>query len=166
MTRDGRMTTPEGARQAALERRRLEREKRDRQPSVQRRRTEAQQRREEWSRVWNARWKVEWREKEAQPLYEMLRPGFRLRRPGTVRSNSFATMRPRLIIHLEAVVADLDSELVYARQNRRTRKGGWPRSRPLPGRDLAEADESVNRWQAENDGPLILKFHSKNCGDL
>jgi hypothetical protein len=123
--RDGRMPDPHAAwetrSKADNERRRKAREKRDQQPSVQKRRAERQQQHKEYIGTMRAEWEAEHREKEAQPLYEMLHQVFGFADPELWRSNSFATMPPRLIIHLEAVVADLDSEPVDARQSPRTR---------------------------------------------
>jgi hypothetical protein len=132
MIRDGRMPSPQEARQevnqrrwarlseeeraieearaADQERRRQAREKRAQQPSEQRRRAAAQQRREEERRAWDADWQARRREDDEQPLYEMLNEVFDFADPELWKSNSFAALRPRLIIHLEAVVAKLERQ--------------------------------------------------------
>jgi hypothetical protein len=116
MIRDGRMPNPEDAHKASLERRRLAREKRDRQPAVQRRRAEAKQRYEEQIRAMRAEWEAERREDEQRPLYEMLHETFDFADPELWKSNSFAALRPRLIIHLEAVIAHLEYEQAHMRR--------------------------------------------------
>jgi hypothetical protein len=133
MIRDGRMPSPQEARQEANqrrwarlseeeraleearaadeERRRLAREKRDKQPEVQRRQAAAQQQRERERQAWDAEWKATWRDNAEQPLCEMLNEVFDFADPELWKSNSFAALCPRLIIHLEAVVACLDQHL-------------------------------------------------------
>jgi ribosomal protein S27AE len=104
-----------GRRRHPWERRRLEREKRDRQPAVQRRRAEAQQRHLEEMHAMNAEWEAKECEDEAQPLHEMMHELFDFADPELWKSNSFATLRPRLIIYIQAAVARLEYEQVSAR---------------------------------------------------
>jgi hypothetical protein len=111
MIRDGRMPTPEEARGAAAERRRIEREKRAKRPSEQKRRTRRKAREEALRRAAEARW----REQEAQPLYEVLAETFDFADSGLWKSNSFGRLKPRLIVHLEAAVADLEVGSVFTR---------------------------------------------------
>jgi hypothetical protein len=44
--------------------------------------------------------KTRWREDGEQPLYEMLNDVFDFTDPELWKSNSFAALRPRLVIHL------------------------------------------------------------------
>jgi hypothetical protein len=143
MIRDRRMPSPQEARarrrarlpeaeRAALEageaddeRRRLAAEKRAQQPSTQRRRAEAQQRRAELSRAWAAESQAKRREDHEQPLHETLSEVFDFADPELWKSNSFAALRPRLIIHLEAVIAKLNAERAFAQKQRRGRDRVW-----------------------------------------
>jgi hypothetical protein len=104
MIRDGRMPSPEKARAEAADRRRVEREKRAARPSEQKRRAE----REAEIAASRRRWKARRREEEAQPLHELLADSFDLANPELSKSNTFASLKPRLIIHLEAVIAELE----------------------------------------------------------
>src|SRR5260370_40401440 len=94
MIRDGRMPSPERAKKAREER--LDR--RRQQPAAQRRRAQRQEQR----KAWNTEWQKRRREDAEQPLYEMLSEVFDFADPELWKSNSFAAMRPRLIVHLEA----------------------------------------------------------------
>jgi hypothetical protein len=60
-----------------------------------------------------------------QPLYEMLNEVFDFADPELWKSNSFAALRPRLIIHLEAVVAELERERLSATNRMKGRNRGW-----------------------------------------
>jgi len=102
MIRDGRMPSPEEARQA----RKGRNERRQQQPAQQRRRA-AQ---EASSRAFSARMEAERREKAEQPLYEVLSDIFDFAEPALWKSNSFAALRPRLLRHVEAAVAHLASQ--------------------------------------------------------
>src|SRR5260370_6796421 len=104
MIRDGRMPSPERAKKAREER--LDR--RRQQPAAQRRRAQRQEQR----KAWNTEWQKRRREDAEQPLYEMLSEVFDFADPELWKSNSFAAMRPRLIVHLEAVVANLERQRV------------------------------------------------------
>jgi hypothetical protein len=117
MIADGRMTSPQRAKEIREER--LQR--RRQQPSVQRRRAE----RKEESRAWRDESETRRREDAEQPLYEMLHEVFDFADPDLWKSNSFAAMRPRLIVHLEAAVANLERE--HLRQSHRMtgRDRGW-----------------------------------------
>jgi len=96
MIRDGRMPSPEQARQtrqARLERRRL-------QPAQQRRRAERKARREDTSKASYALWDAERREKGARRSTKLLSEIFDFADPELWKSNSFAALRPRLLIHV------------------------------------------------------------------
>ena len=121
MIRDGRLPSPERVkeiREARLERRRQ-------QPAAQRRRAEAQQRVKEESRAWHDEWETRTREDAEQPLYEMLHEIFDFADTDLWKSNSFAAMRPRLIVHLKAAVANLEREHLTASHSINGRNRGW-----------------------------------------
>jgi hypothetical protein len=103
MIRDGRMPSPEDARQ----RRRAEREKRALQPAQQRR----QQERLKRDLLSRALLDAERKERAEPPLYEMLADVFDFADPDLWKSNSFAALRPRLTTHVRAVIAKLEYNL-------------------------------------------------------
>jgi hypothetical protein len=115
MIRDGRMPTPEQARAEHNERRRAAREKRQRQRAQIRKREEAGRHNDT---MWNA-YSLKYKEDEAQPLYEMLPEAFDFADPELWKSNSFASLRPRLVLHLKAAIASLEHDLAFT--IRRTR---------------------------------------------
>lgn len=132
MIRDGRMPAPEEAYEAHQERRRLEREKRARQPAVQRRRAATKQRQEERWRAYQAEHQAERREESAPPLHELLHEVFNFADAELWKSNSFAALRPRLTIHLERVVAQIEREEMSTRHALATAKvryRGWAERR-------------------------------------
>jgi hypothetical protein len=104
MIRDGRMPSPERARAEADERRRVARDKRARQPAQQAR----QARREAEMEAFRRKMRADRREWEQPPIYEALNEAFDLADPELWKSNSFAALRPRLIVHLEAAIAELE----------------------------------------------------------
>jgi hypothetical protein len=110
MIRDGRLPTPLGA----LERRDAERERRRQRPSEIRRRQEQQERRERSGKLSHARWDADWQERKQPPLYEALAEAFDFGDPDLWRSNSFASLRPRLVIWMQSVVAQLECDVESA----------------------------------------------------
>lgn len=104
MIADGRIPAPEQAWAELRERQQRAREKRDRQPSVQKRRAARQAEQEAFRRWCDLRRHDE----EAPPLYEMLAETLDFADPNLWKSNSFAALKPRLITHLEAVIAELE----------------------------------------------------------
>jgi hypothetical protein len=126
MIRDGRMPSPEEARQARKDRR----ERRQQQPAQQRRRVQQEAARAERSKAWRAQYDATQREKNELPLYEFLSDIFDLADAELWKSNSFAALRPRLLIHVEAAVAGLEdarsSVIIYeltSSDSRRRRDG-------------------------------------------
>jgi hypothetical protein len=93
-------------------RRRRAKEKRAQQPAQLRRVAEAQQLQEQENQAWLTQWQTEAAERREQPLYEVLSEIFDFADPELWKSNSFAALRPRLIVHLEAVVAELERRAV------------------------------------------------------
>jgi hypothetical protein len=107
MIRDGHLPSPQEARAA----RRARREKRRDQPA-QRRKREARALAEQTeSMLYSNAWRAEEREKVAPPLYEVLADVFDFTDPELWKSNTFAALRPRLVVHLQAAVARLDADL-------------------------------------------------------
>jgi hypothetical protein len=100
MIRDGTMPAP--TEQAAERQRR--REQRSRQPAEIRRR-EARERKYALLR---AESDANMRERNQPPLYEALAEALDFSDPDLWRSNSFASLRPRLVIHLQSAVAALE----------------------------------------------------------
>jgi hypothetical protein len=109
MIRDGRMPAPdELAREA-----RARREKRRQQPAQIRNRDERRRLNQSWSDAYTAKWEAERADKAELPLLEALAEAFDFAHPELWKSNSWAAMRPRLIVHQRAVVAGLESDLAY-----------------------------------------------------
>jgi len=108
MIRDGRLPTP----LEALQRWDAERERRQQRPSEIRRRQEREERQERSREISQARWDAEWQERKQQPLYEALAEAFDFSDPDLWRSNSFASLRPRLVVWMHSVVLDLQGDPV------------------------------------------------------
>jgi hypothetical protein len=109
MVRDGRMPSPE----QAAENFKARRERRRQQPAQQRRRAQRDARDKASSDASSAKWHAEQREKRELPLYEAIAEIFDFVDRELWRSNSFAALRPRLIVHLEHAVASLESERAW-----------------------------------------------------
>jgi len=105
LVRDGTLPAPEEAKR----RRHEERERRAQRPSELRRK---QARKERFLRAW---FKADWENQEAAPFYEIFAEAFDLADPGLWKSNSFAMVRPRLVIEVRAAIARLEHELCEQR---------------------------------------------------
>jgi hypothetical protein len=123
MIRDGRMPSPQQAHADRLARqpaeeaaRKRRREKRNHQPAQIRKREAARARQEAVSAAYDAVWKAEQQDKAQLPLLEALAEAFDLTDPELWKSNSWAMMRRRLVIHQRMVVAELEKDLAYAAQ--------------------------------------------------
>lgn len=92
--RDGRTPTPREVLDEVAARRRAEEQKRreEREAETERMRLASE---------------IEWDERSAQPLYETLDEAFNLADPDLWKSNSFAALKPRLVLHVEAAIATL-----------------------------------------------------------
>ena len=101
MIREGTMPSPEEARRLHRERLERQREQRDKQPAEIRK----AQAREEESRLLTASFAAERTERAATPFYETFAEAFDLADPDLWRSNSFAMLRPRLLVEVRAAVA-------------------------------------------------------------
>jgi hypothetical protein len=121
---DGRMPSPEAAKAARAEyEQRQQREqaerrkKREQQPAQIRKREEKAEALRRWGDAhWAAR-TAEKNERQMPALYETLANVFNLSDPELWKSNSFASLRPRLVAHVQAVVAKLVSDIAWAAMN-------------------------------------------------
>lgn len=111
MIRDGRLPSPARAREFRIERLERQRQRRNQQPAVQRREAEKKQREAAFYRASYAKQRTQSAEAAVAPLYEVLNEVFDFADPELWKSNSFAALRPRLVIHVEAAVARLESNL-------------------------------------------------------
>jgi hypothetical protein len=102
MIADGRMPTPEQAKQA----RRARLEARRAQPAEITRR----QQRQEADRLLHVHRDADFCEREAAPMWEVLDQALNLTDPELWKSNSFAVVRPRLVIALQAYIAKVECE--------------------------------------------------------
>jgi hypothetical protein len=107
MIRDGRMPTPEEANKARKDRLARDRARRANTPSGNRRLAE----RAERERLWTAHMDAHRADEQAPPLHEVLAEAFDLSDPNLWRSNSFAMLRPRMIISVRRTIAELECEL-------------------------------------------------------
>jgi hypothetical protein len=107
MVRDGTLPTPEEAARLRREVAQREREKRAKRPSEIRRAEE----RAEGVRLLRAMSDAHWAERSATPFYEIFAEAFDLADPNLWKSNSFAMVRPRLLIEVRAAIADLECEI-------------------------------------------------------
>jgi hypothetical protein len=128
MVRDGTFPDPEEAvarRRAAAQQ---ERERRARRPSEIRRANE----RAERDRLFREYCDADSEERMAAPFYEIFAEAFDLADPSLWKSNSFAMVRPRLLIEVRAAIAKLEYELLRLRTKHR-------RKSPKTERELARA---------------------------
>jgi hypothetical protein len=115
MVRDGTLPAPEEARQRRHEIAQREREKRAKRPSEIRRKEERKQERAERDRMFGAYWKAHHENEIATPFFEIFAEAFDLADPDLWKSNSFALLRPRLVIETRAAIADLEYTLHRAK---------------------------------------------------
>jgi hypothetical protein len=113
MIRDGRMPSPEQAWAIRIASASERCEKRERQPAQIRKREEQRRAQEARTAAYMALWEAEKQDKAQPPLEEALADAFDFTDPELRKSNSWAILRPRLIVHQSAVVARLESRLVY-----------------------------------------------------
>jgi hypothetical protein len=114
MVRDGSFPSPEEATVLHREAKRRERERRAKRPSEKRR---AQERAEE-KRLWHEHFDADCAERSATPFYAIFAEAFDLTDPDLWKSNSFALVRPRLLIELRATIANLEFDLHRWRTNK------------------------------------------------
>jgi hypothetical protein len=130
MVRDGTLPTPEEAKrrrregvQRALEVAQRKREQRSQQPSEQRRTLQREHEREQRERLLSAWADAQMAEFQAKPFYAIFAEAFDLADPNLWKSNSFAMVRPRLVIEVRAAVATLASNAHRYRRDKKRREG-------------------------------------------
>lgn len=155
---DGRMPDPETAKSNsdlgiatpwAIERKaqaKREREQRAKRPATLKRKAEDQQRRE----LLSASFDAEFADEEAQPLFEALADAFDLTDPDIWKSNSFAMLRPRLALHVRAIVASLELELVDE-----IRRGATPPFSMWASKEQRKAALAYRKEKAAHNVPKI-----------
>jgi hypothetical protein len=124
MIRDGRLPRPEVAKAAQEVHRKARAErraKRNAQPAQQRKFEEKKRRHRELSELWSAEWRAKWQEEQAPALWKAFHEVFDFTDPELWKSNSFAVLRPRLILHLQAIIARLERALADHRARALTR---------------------------------------------
>jgi hypothetical protein len=104
MIADGRMPSPQEAGKSYAEEVMQKRAKRAQQPAQITR----DQRRATARRLFSAKMEADLRDEEELPLWEVLAQAFDFTDPDIWRSNSFAVMRPRLIISIKRTIAELE----------------------------------------------------------
>jgi hypothetical protein len=107
IVRDGTLPSPEEARRRRRNETERERQKRANRPSEIRRKQEGEKRK----RLLRATCDADWEERHARPFFELFAEAFDLADPDLWKSNSFALLRPRLIIEARAAVAELEYRL-------------------------------------------------------
>jgi hypothetical protein len=116
MVRDGTLPAPEEAVRLRHEARQREREQRAKRPSEIRKAAE----RAEQKRLSHTAYDAYWEERWATPFYEIFAEAFDLADPNLWQSNSFAMVRPRLLIEVRAAVTDLERQIHEWRTKQRT----------------------------------------------
>jgi hypothetical protein len=114
MIRDGRMPDPQQAlveHQQGLKERR---EKRERQPAQIAKREARQLAHKRESDLLFAAYTAKFEDERAPPIVEELGDAFDFADPDLWKSNSWAMIRPRLVLHQRAVVVRLEYELCHA----------------------------------------------------
>ena len=110
MIADGRMPTPEEARaqrQAAVAKRKAAHDK----PANVRARQKRKEQQERSQELWLRSSRAKFRDDEETPLWECIADTFDFSDPNLWRSNSFASLRPRLVVWMQAIVTKLEHDL-------------------------------------------------------
>jgi hypothetical protein len=151
MILDGRMPSPQQAHADRLARepaeeaaRKLRREKRNQQPAQIRKREAARARQEAETAAYTAAWGAEQADKAQLPLLEALAEAFDLTDPELWKSNSWAMIRPRLVIHQRMIVAELEKDLAYAARRAAAQPFAMYASKEQRKRQRAERQEWGN----------------------
>jgi hypothetical protein len=93
-------------------------------PSAVRARAERREREERSNQLRDQKWAAERRDVQAAPLWMALADAFDFADPNLWRSNSFASLRPRLVLYLQRVVAKLEYDMHEA--GKRQKRWGRP----------------------------------------
>jgi hypothetical protein len=154
MIRDGRMPTPEQAKQDHAERQQRERERREKRPSEIARR----EAREKEDRLSAEHYRLEYvEEKRATPYWELLADVFDLADPDLWKRNSFAPLRDRLILSLKTEIAGSEYKRLAALRRRGKKRfarlSETPRHKQAAAR-LARAKELLALLQPEDEPPV------------
>jgi hypothetical protein len=142
MIRDGRMPTPEEARaqfqaeNAAREAKREARKALSDKPANVRARQKRKEQEERSHQLYRARWDAEMRDNDETPLWECIADAFDFSDPNLWCSNSFASVRPRLAIWMQRIVAELEEDLDCAAKRHRPWRGN-PEPAAAPKRRVA-----------------------------
>jgi hypothetical protein len=141
MILDGRMPSPQQAHDARLatqQERARRREKRNQQPAQIRKREKRRRMNKAQNAAFRAQWEAERLDKAQPPIEEALAVVFDFTDPELWKSNSWAVLRPRLIVHQCAVIARLESELTYT--------SDWAGKQPF---SMAHRDKAQRQRQRE-----------------
>jgi hypothetical protein len=150
MVRDGRMPSPEQAHAEHAERERIAgpkrkaaREKRRQQPAEIAKREHRAALDKAYHDSIHVEYEARQADEEAGPLYETLASAFNFADPELWRSNSFAMLRPRLVLHVRRAIAELEHKLTYERSRS---------PNPFSGFWAASADRK--EWAAEREAEI------------
>jgi len=160
MVRDGRMPTPDQAHAEHAERERIAgpmreeaSERRKAQPAEIRKHEEKARREKEWSDSISAEWQAEQADEAAGPLYEALASAFDFADAELWKSNSFAMLRPRLVLFVRAAVAKLEHDLAYQRKRSPNPFSGFGSSKEYrkaaAERRKAETSKAIGKIEAK-----------------
>ena len=159
MILDGRMPSPAAAKAARAEyeqrkqREKAERrKKREQQPAQIRKREEKAEALRRWGDAATKEWQARIEENAAPPLYEVLADAFDFADPELWKSNSFTALRPRLVVHVTAVIANLEYKLAteIGRSPKPFRFNATTEERQAAAaRRQAETSSAVERIEAE-----------------
>jgi xanthine/CO dehydrogenase XdhC/CoxF family maturation factor len=153
MIRDGRMPDPATAlrnRQAEMEHGREQRKKRLQQPAEIRKRKEE----DRVHKLMSAKYEAEWREqREETPFYEALADAFDFVDPELWKSNSFASLRPRIVVSVKTAIAGFEFEIAQAALDSKTQPFAMYASK--------ERRQAAMKWRQEECAKTIAKFQTK-----
>jgi hypothetical protein len=113
MIRDGRMPSPEQAFRTRKLGEKERRDKRNQQPAEARRIAERRAREKAWQDASSTHWYAERADNAQPPIAEALDEAFDFADPELWKSNSWAMLRPRLVVHQRAVVTNLEQTLAW-----------------------------------------------------
>jgi hypothetical protein len=137
MIRDGRMPTPQEARaqaearEAAAKALKAARKAASDKPANVLARQKREEQRKHSDQLMQARWRAEFRDDAETPLWECIADAFDLSDPNLWRNNSFGSVRPRLVIWMQRIVARLEYDLDHTAK-RHHPWGGSPEPAAAP----------------------------------
>ena len=161
MVRDGRMPTPEQAHAEHAERERIAapkreaaREKRRQQPAEIAKREHKTALDKAYRDSIHAQYEAQQADEAAGPLYETLASAFNFADPELWRSNSFAMLRPRLVLHVRRAIAELEHKLAYERSRSPNPFSGFWAASAERKELAAERKAAIASAVAKIEGPL------------